>query len=119
MGVAAFSFSGENTYIQCEDLKHQIIRGLRLESRKFEYLSCFHFKLLTRNAEMQYRVVQLNFSPEIEVFYMLLERSLSIFSMTSLKQNIEYFSFRCEIQLDLPVHYSSSIFSVTGSCKLM
>ena len=35
-----------------------------------------------------YRVVQLNFSPEIEVFYMLFERSLSLFSMTPLKQHI-------------------------------
>ena len=34
-----------------------------------------------------YRVVQLNFTPEIEVFYMLFERSLSIFNMTSLKQH--------------------------------
>ena len=35
-------------------------------------------------------VVQLNFT-EIESFYMVFERSLSIFSMTSLKQLIEYF----------------------------
>ena len=41
------------------------------------------------------RVVELNFTPEIEVFYMLFDRSLSIFSMTSLKQHIEYFNFRC------------------------
>ena len=33
-------------------------------------------------------VVQQNFTPEIEVFYMVFERSLSIFSMTSLKQQI-------------------------------
>ena len=34
-------------------------------------------------------MVQLNFTPEIEVFYStLFERSLSIFSMTSLKQHI-------------------------------
>ena len=33
-------------------------------------------------------VVQLNFTSEIEVFYMLCKRSLSIFSMTSLKQNV-------------------------------
>ena len=52
----------------------------------------------------QYRVVQLNFTPKIGVFYMLFERSISIFSLTSLKQHIEYFHFRCEIQLDLPVH---------------
>ena len=35
-----------------------------------------------------YRVVQLNFTPEIKVFYMLIDRSFSIFSMTSLKQLI-------------------------------
>ena len=29
---------------------------------------------------------------------------LGTFSMTSLKQHIEYFNFRCKIQLDLPVH---------------
>ena len=48
-----------------------------------------------------YRVVQLNFTPEMEVFYMLLERSLSTFSMLSLKQLMEYFYLRCKIQLDL------------------
>ena len=35
-----------------------------------------------------YRVVQLNFTPEIEVFDMQFDRSHSIFSMTSLKQQI-------------------------------
>ena len=48
----------------------------------------------------KYRVVQLSFTPEIEVFYMLFKRSLSIYSMTSLKQHMEYFNFRCQIQLD-------------------
>ena len=33
-----------------------------------------------------YRVVQLNFTPEIEVFCLLFKGSLSIFSVTSLKQ---------------------------------
>ena len=59
-----------------------------------------------------YRVVQLNFTPEIEVLYMpserslsifSLTRSLSIFSLTSLKQHMEYFYFLCYIQLDFPV----------------
>ena len=36
--------------------------------------------------EITDRVVQLNFTPDIEVFYMLLERYNSILSMTSLKQ---------------------------------
>ena len=35
---------------------------------------------------------------------MLFDRSLSIFSMTSLKQYMEYFHFRCKIQLDHPVN---------------
>ena len=53
----------------------------------------------------KYRVVQLNFTPEIEVFYLLFEISLPIFSMKSLKQHMYYmhFHFRCKIQLDIPV----------------
>ena len=47
--------------------------------------------------------VQLNLTPEIEVFYMLFDRSLSISRMTSLKQHMKYFHFRCYIQLGLPV----------------
>ena len=50
-----------------------------------------------------YRVVQLNFTPEVQVLYMLLESFSSIFSMTYLKQHIKYFLFRRKIQLDLPV----------------
>ena len=49
------------------------------------------------------RVVQRNFTPEIEVFYMLFDTSLSIFTLASLKQHMTYFNFRCWIQLDLPV----------------
>ena len=48
-------------------------------------------------------VVQLNFTPEIEIFYMLFERYISIFSMASLKQHKKYFHFLCKMQLDLPV----------------
>ena len=49
-------------------------------------------------------MVQLNFIPEIEVFYVLFDRSLSIFSMTSLKQHMKYFNVQCYyIKLDLPV----------------
>ena len=36
-----------------------------------------------------YRVVQLNFIPDIEVFYMLFEKSLFNLKMTSLKQHIQ------------------------------
>ena len=50
-----------------------------------------------------YRVVLLNFTPEIEVFYMLFERSLSIFNITYLRHHIEYINFRCKIHLNLPV----------------
>ena len=49
------------------------------------------------------RVVQLNFTPEIEVFFMPFEISISIFRMTSLKQHIAYLNSRCKIQLDLPL----------------
>ena len=38
------------------------------------------------------------FTPEIEVFYMLFYRSHSIFSITSLKHHKEYFHFRHKIQ---------------------
>ena len=58
---------------------------------------------LHRRKVPPFRVVQPNFTPEIEVFYMLFERYLSIFSMTSLKQHVGYFHFRYKIQLDLPV----------------
>ena len=46
-------------------------------------------------------MVQLNFTPEFEVFYMLFDRYLSIFSLTSLKQHMEYFNFRCKISWSL------------------
>ena len=52
---------------------------------------------------LQLRVVQLNFIPEMEVFYLLFNRYPSMFSMTSLKQHMEYFNSQCKIQLDLPV----------------
>ena len=39
--------------------------------------------------DVDYREVQLNLTPEMQVFYMLLERSFSIFSMASLKQHIK------------------------------
>ena len=52
---------------------------------------------------VSYKVVQLNLTPEIEVFYMLFDRSLSIFSITSLKHHMEYFNFQCKIQLRLAV----------------
>ena len=41
-----------------------------------------------------YRVVQLNFTPEIEVFSMLFERYLTIFGMACLKQHMEYSRYR-------------------------
>ena len=52
-----------------------------------------------------YRVVQVNFTPESEVFYMLFERYFSIVSVTSLKQHRVYFQCPCKIQLDLPVGF--------------
>ena len=58
-----------------------------------------------------YRVVQLNLTPETEVSYVLFDKSLSIFSMTSLKHHREYFNFLCLIQLDLPVCMYIRLFS--------
>ena len=48
-------------------------------------------------------MVQQNFTLQLQILYVLLDRSLSIFSMTSHKQHMEYFSFGCYNQLDLPV----------------
>ena len=61
-----------------------------------------------------YGVGQLNVTPEIEVLYMLFDRSLSIFSMTYLKQHTEYFHFLCKIQLDLPVNVDHPHLRVGG-----
>ena len=58
---------------------------------------------------LQYRVLQMNFTPEIEVFYRLFDRYLSIFSMTSLKQHMHYFHILCKIQMDLPVRILSRV----------
>ena len=52
---------------------------------------------LLQHCSVTYRVVQLNFTLEIEVFYMLFERSL--------KQNIENFHFGYKIQFDHLVRY--------------
>ena len=46
------------------------------------------FLRLLNTATTQNKVVQLNFTPEIEIFCMLFVGSLSIFSMTSLKEHI-------------------------------
>ena len=62
--------------------------------------------------KVMYRVVQLNFTPGIELFYMLFDISLSIFCVASLKQHVEYFHFRCKIQLDFPVTNVLSIKSI-------
>ena len=51
---------------------------------------------------------------------MLFDRSLSIFSTTYLKQNMEFFNLRFKIQLDLPVetvHKDGRGF-VGGKCGL-
>ena len=42
--------------------------------------------------DIEDRVVQLNLTPEIEEPNMLFDRPLSFFSMTSLKQHMEYFN---------------------------
>ena len=40
------------------------------------------------------------FTPEIEAFYSCLRDLFLFFSMTSLRQHIQYFNFRCKIKLD-------------------
>ena len=52
---------------------------------------------------LEYREVQLDLTPEIELFHVLFERSLSISSVTSPKQHFEYVHFRCQIKFDLLV----------------
>ena len=49
------------------------------------------------------REVQLDFTPEIDVFYTLFDRCHTRNRKRSLKQNKEYFNFRSKIQLDHPV----------------
>ena len=50
-----------------------------------------------------YREVQLDSTPEIEVFHMLSERCPTEDRKRSVKQHIKYFNFRSKIQLDNPV----------------
>ena len=45
--------------------------------------------------QLLYRVFQLNVTLEIEVFHTMFDRFLPIFSMTYVKQLVEYFYFRC------------------------
>ena len=52
------------------------------------------WQLMSTQLKQLYRLVQLNFTQEIEV--------LSIFPMTSVKKHIEYFHFGSKIQLDQP-----------------
>ena len=50
-----------------------------------------------------YREVQVDFTPEMEVLYMLFERYHIKNRKRSFKQAIKYFNFRSKIQLDHPV----------------
>ena len=53
-----------------------------------------------------YRYVQLDFTPEMEVYYMLFERCHTKNSKRSIKQHMKYFNFWSKIQLDHPVEIS-------------
>ena len=53
-----------------------------------------------------FKEVNLDSSPEIEVFYMLFERCCSKNVKGSIKQYTEYFDFRCKIHFDHPVNFS-------------
>ena len=50
-----------------------------------------------------YREVQLDSTPEIEVFQLLFDRCHSKTRKRSIKQHIKYFKFRSFVQLDQPV----------------
>ena len=52
--------------------------------------------------KFNYREVQLDFTPELGVLYMLFERYHSK-KWRSLKENIKYFRFRSKIQMGHPV----------------
>ena len=54
--------------------------------------------------EYECMVVQLDFTPDIEVLCIMFQRYLYIFTAISTTQHVEYFNFRCRIQLDHPVH---------------
>ena len=51
-----------------------------------------------------YRGVKLSFTPEIEVFYMLLDRCLPMIAMTSLKQHMENLLLGYIISKSLQAH---------------
>ena len=56
-----------------------------------------------RFEKVMYREVQLDFTPEIVVFYTLFERCDTKNRKQSLKHHIKYFNFRSQIQLDHPL----------------
>ena len=58
---------------------------------------------------IMYREVQLDFTPEMEVFYMLFERCYTENRKRSLKHYMKYFDFRSKIQLDHPVNCNKII----------
>ena len=56
-------------------------------------------------SESNYREFQLDFTPEMEVLYVLFERCQAKTRKRSIKQHIKYFHFRIKIKLDHPVHF--------------
>ena len=50
--------------------------------------------------KLLHKMVQLNFTQEMEIICMLFDRAHSTFTMTSIKKHIEYFNFKSKIQLD-------------------
>ena len=55
------------------------------------------------NKAWEYREVQLDFTPQMDVFYMLLERWHTKNTNRSLEQYLIYFNFLSKIQMDHPV----------------
>ena len=54
--------------------------------------------------QLAYRMFQLDFTQEMEVFYMMFQRYNTKNRKISFKQRIQYFNFRSKIQLNHPVH---------------
>ena len=70
-------------------------RDEELEDFLLKHLYETENRIVLKEESGGYREVQLNLTPKIEVLNMLFDRYLSIFSMTSFKQHVEYFNFLC------------------------
>ena len=82
-GRAHESSPSPRTFLPREDTVRFFKRGFYMKFLLCKVKTIISISYFTLNLNLKvYRVVQLNFTPEIEVFYMLVDRSLSNFSMT-------------------------------------